>query len=262
MGEITVSTIQKSKNKKKLVMITAYDFLMAKIFDSEVDMILVGDSLAMSFGGYKDTLSLNVDTMIYHTQAVRKAITHALLITDMPFGSNNTPKQTLKNAIKIYKESYTDAIKLEGGTEKAQHIELLTQNGIAVMGHIGLKPQYVRYEGGYKIKGKDSKQAQQLLKDTEALNKAGVFCIVLEGVTQDVAQHITQNSDAPIIGIGSGAEVDGQVLVWSDAFGFFEEFKPKFVRHYINGAELLKKAIKKYAEDVRNKTFPSKEESY
>jgi len=260
--KINIGTITSMKSKEKISMITAYDALMAKLFDDIVDIILVGDSLHMSFGGNGDTLGINVDEMIYHTKAVCKGIKKALVICDMPFGSYMDKKDALKNATKIYKQTKADAIKLEGGVEKADIINELCKNSIAVMGHIGLKPQFVRAEGGYKIKGKDEKEVEKLIKDAKALEDAGVFCIVLEGIKAEVARRITDSVCVPTIGIGSGKDTDGQVLVWSDMLGFFDEFKPKFVKRYLNGAELVKKSVQEYVKDVKNGEFPSKEYWY
>lgn len=258
----TIQTLQKYKNKQKITMITAYDALMARIFDNEVDAILVGDSLAMSFGGYADTLPLSFENILYHTQAVRRGVQHSLLLADLPFGSYDTPQEALKNATRLYKEAGADAVKLEGGLERIEHIKTLAQSGIAVMAHIGLKPQFVRSEGGYKIKGKTETDKAQLLEEVQEFSKAGAFAILLEGVVAKTAAAITQASPVPVIGIGSGADVDGQVLVWSDAFGFFTDFQPKFVRRYLDGAALLKDALQHYVSDVRNGTFPAQNESY
>ena len=259
---MNISKIQAMKSKEKIVMITAYDALMAKLFDGEVEMILVGDSLNMSFGGEKDTLSVTLDEMIYHTKAVRRGVKNSLVICDMPFGSYIDEKETLKSAVKIYKESGADAIKLEGGKEKAKVIRELTKNSIAVMGHIGLMPQFVRAEGGYKIKGKDKEDIKKLIEDAKALEDAGVFCIVIEGVKSEVAKEITKSVKVPTIGIGSGKDTDGQVLVWSDAFGFFDEFKPKFVKRYLEGAKLIRGALKEFRNEVKSEAFPSEEYSY
>ena len=259
---ITISQIKAMKNHQKITMITAYDALFAKIFDGEVDMILVGDSLNMSFFGENDTLSATLDQMIYHTKAVCNGAKRSFVVCDMPFGATSSPKKALQSATRIYKETKAQAVKLEGGIEVCKSVKLLTQNGIAVVGHIGLKPQMVRFEGGYKIKGKEDFELEYLLKDAKALQEAGVFCLVLEGVKSEVAKKITQSVEIPVIGIGSGKDVDGQVLVWSDAFGFFESFKPKFVRRYLKGAELLKESIKNYANDVKNGDFPNTDESY
>ena len=243
-------------------MITAYDALMAKIFDDIVDIILVGDSLSMSFGGDNDTLGISIDEMIYHTKAVCKGVKKTLVVCDMPFGSYLDKNEALKNASKIYKQTKADAVKLEGGVEKADIVKELCQNSIAVMGHIGLKPQFVRAEGGYKVKGKNEEEVKKLIKDAKALEEAGVFCIVLEGVKADAAKKITDSISIPTIGIGSGKNTDGQVLVWSDMLGFFDEFKPKFVKRYLNGAELVRNSVKEYVKDVKDGRFPSEEYWY
>ncbi len=260
--KITLNTLQAKKNKEKITAITAYDALFAKMFDSLVDVILVGDSLNMSFLGKNDTLSANMDMMLYHTKAVCVGAKAPFIITDMPFGSYKDEKTALKNAIKVYKETQADAIKLEGGKEKASLIKTLTNEGIIVVGHIGLMPQFVRLDGGYKIKGKNEEQKKKLLEDALSLEEAGVGLLVLEGITTPIAKEITQKVKIPTIGIGSGKDCDGQILVWSDMLGFFDSFKPKFVREYLNGKELVQKAIKQYADDVKNGVFPNELESY
>jgi len=256
------NTLDKLYKKEKLTMITAYDALFAKIFDDLVDVILVGDSLNMSFLGENDTLSATIDQMIYHTKAVCNGAKKAYIVCDMPFGSYSTKEDALKNALRIYKETKADAIKLEGGEEKAEIIKELTQNAIAVVGHIGLMPQFSRSEGGYKVKGKDEFSKEKLLKDAKAIEGAGAVMLVIEGVKEEVAKEITESVSIPTIGIGAGRYTKGQVLVWSDMLGFFEEFKPKFVRRYLNGAELVRDAVKKYVEDVNDGKFPSEEEIY
>lgn len=258
----TITKIKKSKNNKKLTMITAYDALFAKLFEKEVDMILVGDSLNMSFAGATDTLSATLDQMIYHTKAVCTGAKDSFVILDMPFGTYINKDEALKNAIKVYQECKAAAIKIEGGEDRADIIKHLTKNSIAVMGHIGLMPQYVRSEGGYIVRGKTKEDTQQLIKDAIAIEKAGAFAIVVEGVKTEAAKAITQAVGIPVIGIGAGNVTDGQVLVWSDMLGFFEDFKPKFVRHYLNGAQLVKEAVQEYKNDVQSKAFPSIEEEY
>lgn len=262
MKNTNVHTIKNTKNKTPLTMITAYDSLFAKLFDSLVDIILVGDSLNMSFNGRKDTLSITLDEMIYHTKAVGSGSTQALLIFDMPFGCYINADDALSNAIRVYRETTAHAIKIEGGVEKAPIIKHLVHNGIAVMGHIGLLPQQVRVEGGYKIKGKTAQQVEKLIADAKAVEEAGAFCMVLEGVPSEAAAEVTKSVDIPIIGIGAGLEVDGQVLVWSDMLGFYEEFSPKFVRKYLDGANLIRDAVRQYTEDVKARRFPGPEESY
>ncbi|WP_027327216.1 3-methyl-2-oxobutanoate hydroxymethyltransferase [Helicobacter pametensis] len=258
----TINTIQKKKGIEKITAITAYDALFGRIFDSYVDFILVGDSLSQSFGGHKDTLAIGIDEMIYHTKAVCKGANQSLIVGDMSFGSYQNETMAIKNAVRFYKETQAGAIKLEGGSARAKIIQSIIQEGIAVMGHIGLMPQFARSEGGYKIKGKDDQSITQLKEDALALQEAGVFAIVLEGIKSEVATEITQMLTIPTIGIGSGANCDGQILVWSDAFGFFTEFKPKFVRRYLEGEQILKQALQAYIDDVKAQRFPSQEESY
>lgn len=260
--KITINTLQQKKGVEKITAITAYDALFSKIFDAEVDFILVGDSLSQSFGGHQDTLSIGIDEMIYHTQAVCKGASQSLVVGDMSFGSYQNDKMAVKNAVRFYKETQAGAIKLEGGIKRSKLIQSITQEGIAVMGHIGLMPQFARSEGGYKIKGKDEQSKQELKESALALQEAGVFALVLEGIKAQVATEITQMLHIPTIGIGSGAYCDGQILVWSDAFGFFTEFKPKFVRRYLEGEKLLKEALRHYVHDVKTQKFPSLEESY
>lgn len=260
--KITIQHLQKIKGKEKITAITAYDALFAKIFDNEVDLVLVGDSLSMSFGGNKDTIPINIESMIYHTKAVRKSIQSSFLLSDLPFGTYNTIDNALKNATRLYKEAGADAIKIEVNASKINTIKELTNNGIAVMAHIGLMPQFYRFEGGYKIKGKSDDEKKAMLDLALHLEDVGAFALLIEGTKTDIAKEITQKVKIPTIGIGSGIHTDGQILVWSDAFGFFDEFSPKFVRKYLNGKDLLKDAIKKYANDVKNLNFPSKNESY
>ncbi|WP_417327918.1 3-methyl-2-oxobutanoate hydroxymethyltransferase [Halarcobacter sp.] len=260
--KMNVTKIKKAKNNKNLTMITAYDALFAKLFEEIADIILVGDSLNMSFAGKSDTLSATLDQMIYHTNAVCAGAPKAFVVLDMPFGTYINKDEALTNAVKVYQQTNAAAIKIEGGEDKADIVKHLTSNSIAVMGHIGLMPQYVRSEGGYKVRGKTEEDTQQLIRDAKAIEEAGAFCIVVEGVLSDAAKKITEAVNVPVIGIGAGNVTDGQVLVWSDMLGFFEEFKPKFVRHYLDGATLVKEAVNKYRDDVQTRAFPSKEEEY
>ena len=260
--KMNITKIKNAKNNKKLTMITAYDALFANLFEEIADMILVGDSLNMSFAGKPDTLSATLEQMIYHTNAVCTGAPKAFTILDMPFGSYINKDEALKNAVKVYQETNAAAIKIEGGEDRADIIEHLTSNSIAVMGHIGLMPQYVRSEGGYKVRGKTPEDVEQLIKDAKAVQKAGAFAIVIEGVMSDAAKKITEAISIPTIGIGAGNVTDGQVLVWSDMLGFFEDFKPKFVRHYMNGAKEVKEAVNQYRADVQDASFPNKEEEY
>jgi len=262
LAKQTITSILQSKGITKLSMITAYDALFSRLFNNNVDFILVGDSLNMSFGGNDDTLGIGINEMIYHTKAVCNGAPDTFIICDMPFGTYINEKIALKNAIKVYKKTKADAIKVEGGEKKAHIIKHLTTNSIAVVGHIGLLPQNVRADGGYKIQGKNEKSIQQLIKDAQAVENAGAFMIVLEGVKENAAKEITKSVNIPIIGIGAGINTDGQVLVWSDMLGLFEEFKPKFVRQYLDGATLVKNSIKQYVNDLKNNNFPDKNEIY
>ncbi|QOP41872.1 3-methyl-2-oxobutanoate hydroxymethyltransferase [Sulfurimonas marina] len=263
MGKkLTISSIKKQKGVKPLVMITAYDALFAKLFENSADMILVGDSLNMSFAGKSDTISATLDQMIYHTNAVCNGAKDTFVVCDMPFGTYLNKKEALKNATKVFQNTPADCVKIEGGKDKAEVIKHLTTNGIAVCGHIGLLPQSVRSEGGYKVKGKSEEEKEQLLKDAKAVEKAGAFCMVIEGTKADVAKEIAESVSIPVIGIGAGADVDGQVLVFSDMLGFFEEFTPKFVKKYLDGATLVKDAVAQYADEVEKKEFPKEEHTY
>ncbi len=260
--KMTITSIQKTKGARPLVMITAYDALFAKLLEPSSDMILVGDSLNMSFAGKSDTLSTTMDQMIYHTNAVCMGAKNSFIVCDMPFGTYTNKEDALKNSIRVFQETDADCVKIEGGEDRADIVKYLTSNGIAVCGHIGLLPQSVRSEGGYKIKGKTSKEQLQLIEDARAIEDAGAFCMVIEGVLAEVACEIAKCVDIPVIGIGAGADVDGQVLVFSDMLGLFEEFTPKFVKKYIDGASLVKDAIKSYAEEVDKREFPKKEHTY
>ena len=258
----SIGSILKAKNNRKLTMITAYDALFAKLFDEKVDFILVGDSLNMSFAGNDDTLSATLDQMIYHTNAVCKGAANTFVICDMPFGTYTNEKDALENAIKVFQQTNASAVKIEGGSSKAHIVKALTSNSIAVVGHIGLMPQNFRSEGGYKVKGKDEQNTKELIQDAIDIQNAGAFCLVVEGVKEDAAEQITKAVNIPVIGIGAGVKVDGQVLVWSDMLGLFEAFKPKFVRQYLNGASIVKDAVNSYVQDVENLNFPNESEKY
>lgn len=258
----SITSIKKAKGNTPLTVITAYDSLFASLFNKKVDMILVGDSLNMSFRNEKDTLSATLEIMIYHTNAVCKGAPDSFIICDMPFGTYTDEKTALKNASRVYQETAAHAIKIEGGVERAHIIKTLTDNSIAVVGHIGLMPQFVRSEGGYIVKGKTEEEALKLIEDAKAIEQAGAFCIVIEGVKADVARRISEAISIPTIGIGAGNATDGQVLVWSDMFGFFEEFKPKFVKQYLDGASLIKTALDAYIKDVQTRQFPATEHTY
>jgi 3-methyl-2-oxobutanoate hydroxymethyltransferase len=260
--KMTITSIKNSKGVRPLVMITAYDALFAKLLEPSSDMILVGDSLNMSFAGKADTLSATMDQMIYHTNAVCMGAKNSFVICDMPFGTYTNSTDALRNATRVFQETNADCVKIEGGEDKADVISHLTKYGIAVCGHIGLLPQSVRSEGGYKVKGKTSQEQEQLIADAKAVERAGAFCMVIEGVKADVASQVAKSVTIPVIGIGAGVDVDGQVLVFSDMLGLFEEFTPKFVKKYMDGANLVKDAIKCYADEVSSKEFPKAEHTY
>ena len=262
MKKMTVRSIQKAKGQTPLVMLTAYDALFAKLLAPSCDMILVGDSLNMSFAGKADTLSASMEQMIYHTQAVCQGAPQSFVVCDMPFGTYSTKEKALKNALRVYQESEADSVKIEGGANKAEIIAHLTSNGIAVCGHIGLLPQTVRGEGGYKVKGKDEHEALQLIEDARAVEEAGAFCMVIEGVKAEVAAEVASSVNIPVIGIGAGKNVDGQVLVFSDMLGLFEAFTPKFVKKYLDGAGLVQEAAAAYANEVKSKQFPQDIHTY
>ena len=260
--KLTISSIKKSKGVKPLVMITAYDALFAKLFEESADMILVGDSLNMSFAGKSDTISTSLEQMIYHTNAVCNGAKNTFVVCDMPFGTYATKEKALNNATRVFQETLADCVKIEGGSDKAEVIQYLTDNGIAVCGHIGLLPQSVRSEGGYKVKGKTEQEKASLIADAKAVEAAGAFCMVIEGTKADVAKAVADAVSIPVIGIGAGHDVDGQVLVFSDMLGFFEAFTPKFVKKYLDGASLVKDAVATYADEVVSKKFPSEEYTY
>ena len=260
--KVTLSTVAKMKGKEPIVMVTAYDALFAKLFDGYVEMVLVGDSLNMSFLGKPDTLSATMDQMIYHTQAVCNGTQKACVVFDMPFGSYTTKEKALENAVRVYQETDAQAVKIEGGKEKAEIVRELTKNGIAVIAHIGLMPQHVRSEGGYHIRGKSKEDVRALLEDAKALEESGAAIVLLEGMKPDVAKEITEALQVPTIGIGAGNVTDGQVLVWSDMFGFFEDFVPKFVKRYGEGAQMVRKGLSEYVSEVKARTFPDEDHSY
>lgn len=258
----TIPSIQRAKGQRKLAMITVYDALFAALFNQKVDMLLVGDSLNMSFLGASDTLSATLEQMIYHTRAVCNGAPGTFVICDMPFGTYGDAQSALQNAVTVLRSTAADAVKLEGGVEKAPIVRHLRDNAIPVLGHVGLLPQSVRAEGGYRIKGKNAQSTEKVLADAKAVEEAGAFALVLEGVVPETAAIVTQNVAIPVIGIGAGAATDGQVLVWSDMLGFFEAFTPKFVKHYLNGAELVKEAVARYAKEVETGEFPAPEHCY
>lgn len=262
---LTVPDIQKKKREgKKITMLTAYDYPSARLIDEVgMDMILVGDSLAMTVLGYESTVPITMDEMIHHSKAVKRGVKYALLVGDMPFMSFNVNKEeTIRNAGRFIKDGGCDAVKLEGGFEVLEVTRALVDAGIPVLGHIGLTPQTAVMLGGFKVQGKDAETAQRLIDSSAALEEAGCFAIVLECVPDKLAKLITENLNIPTIGIGAGPYCDGQVLVTNDMIGLFERFVPKFVKRYKNLWPELLEAFKKYKEEVEKGIFPTEEFSY
>lgn len=260
--KITVNHIKRMKNNEKIACLTAYDYSSAKLLDeSGIDLILVGDSLGMVMNGYESTIPVTVDEIIYHTKSVKKAVNRAFLVADMPFGSYHVShEQGISNAIRVIKESGAEAIKLEGGKEIAPLVKKLVNMGINVMGHIGLMPQQVLAQGGYKIQGRDNDD--KLLEDAFAIEEAGAFSIVLEGVIADVSKEITEKIKIPTIGIGAGVNCDGQILVFQDIFGIFDDFTPKFVKQYASVGNTIREATRKYMSEVKDSVFPEEKHSF
>ena len=263
--KVNVKTLRKFKKEgRKIVVLTAYDFPTAKILDQAgVDCLLVGDSAATVFAGHQNTLPITMDEMLFLCASVVRATQRAMVIGDMPFLSYQpSVADAITNAGRFLKEAGAKAVKLEGGLEMCETIARMVELGIPVMGHIGLTPQSINKFGGYKIMGKTPRQRRYMLDSAKALEKAGAFAMVLEGVLPDLAQEISEAVKIPTIGIGAGPHCDGQVLVISDMLGLFEEFRPKFVRLYANLAPEIRSAAEKYCDDVRSGNFPSAEESY
>lgn len=263
--KVTSSTIfEKKQRREPITCLTAYDYATARLVDQAgIDMILVGDSLAQVVLGYDNTLPVTMEEMLHHTRAVRRAVRSALLIADMPFGAYHTEeKEGVQNAVRFVKESGAEAVKLEGGAQRVSLIKRVLDAEVPVMGHIGLTPQSLHKMGGYKVQGKDFSGIERLIKDAVALDKAGVFSIVLEGVPREVAEMITREISAPTIGIGAGPDCDGQVLVFHDLVNLTFAPPAKFVRRYADAATLMTGAIQQFKADVESGGYPSDAESY
>lgn len=265
-SKVNINSLQNKKdNNQKITMLTAYDYQFAKLIDeAEIDVILVGDSLGMVVLGYDTTLEVTLDDMIYHTQAVARGRENALLVADLPFMTYKTGNiaQTVKNAGQLIKTAKAEAVKLEGGREIVDEIAAVIRAGIPVMGHLGLTPQSVHQFGGFKVQGQTDAAAEKLIADALALEEAGVFALVLECISRDLAAKVTNQLSIPVIGIGAGRSCDGQVLVVHDMLGINNQFVPKFVREYDNLGEKVKKAIKTYKQDVEQGEFPTAGESF
>jgi 3-methyl-2-oxobutanoate hydroxymethyltransferase len=263
--KITVASLREKKLlHEPITCLTAYDYPSARLVDeAAIDIVLVGDSLAMTILGYENTLSVTIDEMLHHTKAARRGVKHALLVADMPYGSYHvSPDDAIRNAARFIKEAGAEAVKIEGGEKRADLIRRLIDAEIPVTGHIGLTPQSVNVMGGYKVQGKSLAAVEQLMRDALALDRAGVACIYLEGIPREVAAMITAEVAAPTIGIGAGPDCDGQVLVYHDLLNLTFTPPAKFVRRYGDAAELISHAAQAFRADVLSRQYPSDEESY
>ncbi|RWX00461.1 3-methyl-2-oxobutanoate hydroxymethyltransferase [Flavobacterium cerinum] len=260
----TKSLIEMKTNGEKISMLTSYDYTMAKIVDAAgIDVILVGDSASNVMAGHETTLPITLDQMIYHASSVVRAITRALVVVDLPFGSyQSDPKEALRSSIRIMKESGGHAVKLEGGSEIKDSIKKILNAGIPVMGHLGLTPQSIYKFGTYTVRAKEDEEAEKLMEDAKMLERIGCFAVVLEKIPAHLAQKVAESISIPVIGIGAGGGVDGQVLVIHDMLGMNNEFSPRFLRRYMNLYEEMTTAIGQYVTDVKSKDFPNTNEQY
>ena len=263
--KVTTHVLQEMKNNgEKISMLTAYDFTMAKIVDhAGIDVILVGDSASNVMAGHETTLPITLDQMIYHASSVVRAVDRALIVVDLPFGSyQGNSKEALNSAIRIMKESGAHAVKLEGGGEVTESIQRILTAGIPVMGHLGLTPQSIYKFGTYNVRAKEEEEARKLVEDAHALQRAGCFALVLEKIPAKLAEQVAKEITIPVIGIGAGGGVDGQVLVFHDMVGLNNEFNPRFLRRYLNLYDDIKGAVGNYIKDVKSKDFPNVNEQY
>ncbi|MDR6844606.1 3-methyl-2-oxobutanoate hydroxymethyltransferase [Flavobacterium granuli] len=260
----TKSLIDMKSNGEKISMLTAYDYTMAKIVDTAgIDVILVGDSASNVMAGHETTLPITLDQMIYHASSVVRAVERALVVVDLPFGSyQSDSKEALRSSIRIMKESGGHAVKLEGGKEIKESIKKILNAGIPVMGHLGLTPQSIYKFGTYTVRAKEEEEAEKLIEDAKLLEQLGCFALVLEKIPAHLATKVAQSISIPVIGIGAGGGVDGQVLVIHDMLGMNNEFSPRFLRRYMNLYEGMTSAISQYVEDVKSKDFPNEKEQY
>jgi 3-methyl-2-oxobutanoate hydroxymethyltransferase len=262
---ITTHTMQEMKTRgEKISMLTAYDFSMAGIIDAAgIDIILVGDSASNVMAGHETTLPITLDQMIYHATSVVRAVSRAFVVVDIPFGSyQGNSSEALRSAIRIMKESGAHGIKVEGGAEIKESVVRILSAGVPVMGHLGLTPQSIYKFGTYTVRAKEEEEANKLIEDAKMLEACGCFGIVLEKIPASLAKKVAETVGIPVIGIGAGPDVDGQVLVVHDMLGINQEFKPRFLRQYANLQEIMTKAVQGYISDVKSKNFPTKEESY
>lgn len=261
---ITTETIRSMKGKEKISMLTSYDFTIAQMVDAGgVDAILVGDSASNVMAGHETTLPITLDQMIYHAQSVVRAAARCLVVVDLPFGTyQSDPQRALDSAVRIMKESGAHAVKLEGGAEVEKSIRRIINAGIPVMGHLGLTPQSIYQFGTYKVRAKEEAEAQKLIDDAKLLEDLGTFSVVMEKIPAKLAKKVTESISIPTIGIGAGPHCDGQVLVVHDMLGMTHEFKPKFLRQYLNLYNEITNAVQKYVSDVKNVDFPNENEQY
>jgi len=262
---ITTHVIQAMKNRgEKIAMLTAYDFSMARILDEAgIDILLVGDSASNVMAGHETTLPITLDQMIYHAQSVVRAVHRAMVVVDMPFGSYQSNSEiALKSAIRIMKESGAHAVKLEGGAEVEESIRRILMAGIPVMGHLGLTPQSIYKFGTYNVRAKQDTEAQKLIADAKLLDEIGCFALVLEKIPAQLAKSVSESIEIPTIGIGAGQNTDGQVLVTHDMLGITKEFRPRFLRRYLELFDAIGDATQRYISDVKNRDFPNESEQY
>ena len=260
---LTPNDITALKGERPVVSLTAYTTPMARLFDPHCDLLLVGDSLGMVLYGMETTVGVTVEMMIAHGQAVMRGVSRACVIVDLPFGSYQESKeQAFRTAARIMKETGCDGVKLEGGEEMAETVAFLVSRGVPVFGHVGLMPQQVNTAGGYRSKGHSDAEADKIRRDARAIDKAGAFAIVIEGTVEPLAREITGTVSAATIGIGASPACDGQVLVSDDMLGLFNDFKPRFVKHYAELAEIISKAAEDYATEVRARAFPGPEHTF
>ena len=263
--KVTTNSLQEIKrNGGKISMLTAYDFTLAKIIDSAgIDIILVGDSASNVMAGHETTLPITLDQMIYHASSVVRATNRALVVVDMPFGTyQGNSKKAIDSAIRIMKETGGHSVKLEGGSEIIESVKRILSAGIPVMGHLGLTPQSIYKFGTYTVRAKEEEEAKKLLEDAKLLEESGCFAIVLEKVPAKLAKKVAKNLSIPVIGIGAGADVDGQVLVLHDMLGMNHDFNPRFLRRYLNLHDDISNAVTQYISDVKSSDFPNNNEQY
>lgn len=261
----TLLRIQEMKaNNEPISMLTAYDFSMATLIDEAgIDVILVGDSAANVMAGHETTLPITLDQMIYHTQCVSRGVKHALLVADLPFGTyQGDSKLALASAVRMMKEGGCDCVKIEGGAEITESIQRILSAGIPIMGHLGLTPQSIHKFGSYGVRAKKEAEAAKLIEDALLLEELGCFALVLEKIPADLAEEIAKKVSIPVIGIGAGNRVDGQVLVMQDMLGINQGFSPKFLRRYAELGDAIKSAVGSYITDVKSRDFPNKDEEY